>query len=366
MRKSAMLILACCLAPVLLCQTEAQPPAAEVPAMEEKRLTSGQYRSLALSNEAVIDNNSEASVAWLNLYKAELYSNYTAHSRTLASDSKQRLDEIARNVNDVIPGSFEASYINYLHGNKSKAAFDELAKAYAMRPYEAELWDEMLARAVINGDQAGAKEFAVKLAGSNIYSSAEMEYNRNVLSSTASGSILITYGNADTYPILIQQYFHQFRTDVKVVCLDWFGSEDYRKKVASWLGLTPGSLTTSLSSSIDAMLGSSATCYLTLTLPPAELKKHAARLYLVGLAFRYSTQPVDNLPELDSNWRIDFSKSYIAESEPLNRNYILPLSQLEEYYKITGQTAQHSSVQDLLKRVAGNSGNEKAVAKYLD
>lgn len=347
-------------------QADQRPAAAPVPAIEEKRLSASEYAKLADSQQEALQEAQGAAAAWLNLYKAELYSNYTAHSRTVSGASRSKLEEIANNADRYVPDSFEAAYIRYLHGNKSPQALDALSRANAMRPGEQELWDDMLMLAEISGDQTRVKQFAAQLNGSGLYSPAEMEYNRNVLASVPPGALLVTYGHVDTYPLLIQQHLYGFRPDVKIVCLDWFGAETYRARVAAWCGMPAAGLSAAVSGSLEKMADAGAPLCMALTLPPAELKKYAAQLYLEGLVFRHSKKPIDNVPGLVNNWEVQFAKKHVTTAEPLNRNYILPLAQLVQYYEGAGQQVDAKGVKEMLRQVARHAKCEAELSNYLD
>jgi hypothetical protein len=91
---------------------------------------------------------------------------------------------------------------------------------------------------VIEGDAAGAKKYSLEIAQKNPFDAPEMEYNRNVLNSVEPNAILLTNGNVDTYPIIIDQQISGLRTDITVVCLDWLNNEVYAGQIALKIGLS--------------------------------------------------------------------------------------------------------------------------------
>jgi len=95
----------------------------------------------------------------------------------------------------------------------------------------------MLSKAVIQSNQSEITKFSNLLSENHVYNSAEVTYNRNVLSSVEQNGILITNGNVDTYPVIMMQQLQNYRKDVNVLCLEWLGNETYSKTVSGWLGL---------------------------------------------------------------------------------------------------------------------------------
>lgn len=353
---------------VLSGQAQAQTETAkDIPAVEQEQLSKSVYADKLQENVSRLAVNNGNTNAWVNAYKAERYSNYTATSRSISPASQQKLDFMVEQMESAIPGTYEFHYASYLNGNKSPDAMQHLRQASALNPGAVELYDDMLAMAVIEKNQSRVKEFAQKLSDARIYSPAELEYNNNVLASVSPGAILITHGNVDTYPLIISQQLNAIRTDVKIICLDWLGSSVYREQVAQMCGIAKGKISIDASSTLASILsGSNEKIYLALTLPPSELKKHAPNLYLNGLAFLYSEQEQANLPDLASKWEIYFSKAHIDDNEAINRNYILALVLLSAYYEDTGQHEKKKTVDQLAKQLAALTTNPSIVNQYID
>ncbi|MDZ4822154.1 MAG: hypothetical protein SH856_01720 [Flavobacteriales bacterium] len=357
-----------CSVVLVLAQAETEKEqAAEVPAVEVQQLSKSAYADKLEDNVSKLVVNNQNNNAWVNAYKAERYGNYSGTSRSISTDSQKKLDFMVSEMNTHIPNTFEFHYASYLNGNKSTDALSHLQQAHTLNPSSTELHDDMLANAVIEKNESEKKDFAQKLSEGKVYSGAELEYNRNVLASVSVGAVLITYGNVDTYPLIISQEVNGLRKDIKIVCLDWLGSSAYRDQVAVDCGVAKNKITSSASLSLAEILaGSPKKIFVALTLPPNELKKYADKLYLTGLALMYSNQSQSNLPDLASKWEVYFSKTHLADNEALNRNYILPLIQLSAYYDDTGQPDKKKTVDDLAKQLALSTTNPSKVNQYLD
>ncbi|NNE56466.1 MAG: hypothetical protein HKN32_10625, partial [Flavobacteriales bacterium] len=99
-----------------------------------------------------------------------------------------------------------------------------------------------------------------------------------------------------------------------------------------------------------------------LTLPSDFLKKHHKELWLSGLAFRFDPAgEIDNLILLDSNWRRSFRKDKIKNGSAINKNYVLPLAMLNDYYEQTGQDNLRNEVRSYLSVIAPQTGKPSRV-----
>lgn len=106
--------------------------------------------------------------------------------------------------------------------------------------------------------------------------------------------------------------------------------------------------------------------YLALTLPPAEIEKYRKNLYLTGLAMKYSTSSVENIPSLVYNWENLFLKNQISSLHELNRNYLLPLIQLYTYYKNKGDTEKSGQVRSYILNIAKLTGQEEKIKNMVN
>ncbi len=342
---------------------------ADIPAVEEKQQTSAEYKSSADYWQQQVALNASNEDAWMNLYKASRYTNYTEHSRSISTESQAKLNDVLARMNNAVPNSFAWNYCSYLNSNRSDESVAYLKKANTIRPDEQELWDDMLCEAIIAEDATNKYAFSKKLSDAKIYSDAEMEYNRNVLNSVEKDGVLVTHGNVDTYPIIVLQQLYAVRTDVQVICLDWYGSNRYIYKVNAQLGLKEGknkksdpytSLANILSSAKDKSI------YLALTLPPDVLKQQAKNLYCTGLAMKYSKNELQNLESLKFNWESLFQKNFIQMNEAINRNYLVPLLLLKEAYASQGNTTSADGMKQMAELIATRFAVKTQIQKQLD
>jgi hypothetical protein len=106
--------------------------------------------------------------------------------------------------------------------------------------------------------------------------------------------------------------------------------------------------------------------YLALTLPPEQIEKYRKNLYLTGLAMKYSTSSIENIPSLVYNWENLFLKNQISSVHELNRNYLLPLIQLYSYYKNKGDIEKSDQVRSYILSIAKLTGQEDKIKNMVN
>jgi hypothetical protein len=123
---------------------------------------------------------------------------------------------------------------------------------------------------------------------------------------------------------------------------------------------------------------SSVPIYFALTVYSPTTESISDDLYLIGLAYKYSSTRIDNVAMLKNNWennlRLDYlnydwySENYVATEtiqKMLNQNYIAPAVMLYEHYKIIGETAKAEKVKELALEIAKPAGKESEVMEIL-
>ncbi|MCC6601054.1 MAG: hypothetical protein IT223_10325, partial [Crocinitomicaceae bacterium] len=264
-----------------------------------------QPQNSSLSGSLTEKDDDPTEEELLQKYKMIRQSGTTGESRNIRKETQLQLDQLLNQIKIKSPGSFASHYASYLNKNKSEESLADLDAAYLLHPEESELWDDMLFKSVIEGNTQQITAFATKLKNANVYSAAEMEYNRNVLNSLEQNTVLFTYGNADTYPLLILQNLYSYRTDVKIICLEWIGNRRFIRQASLWLNTDSNKLIAGNEVATLNNILSGATrvpVYLALTLPPSELSKYKDSLYCTGLAMKFCSEPLANLASLSYNW----------------------------------------------------------------
>ncbi len=327
-----------------------------IPQTEEKDLSA--EKNAVESWEAVLKKDKTNQIAWFHFIENTYYSLLPARSRDLNNSGKQKLNELLNELKQIDDDSHAYHYLNYLIKGKSSDGLQSLDLAYQRRQ-EIGLLDDMLGKAIIEKNNAAKKDFSKKLNASGIYNSALLEYNQNVLNSIEPNATLLTYGNADTYPLIILQEEFGLRQDVKVICIEWLMNKNYADNII------PGLSKVGSESELVKMIceGTKDNIYLGLTLAPACYKNIESRLYCTGLAFKYSEQPILAANSIINNWKSLFKLKYIKSNEDINRNYLLPLIILEKYAANPQEKKEYTDLIELLK---AQVSNPKKINQYRD
>jgi hypothetical protein len=306
--------------------------------------------------------------AWLNLYKSLRYRNYSERSKAIQPAARKELDDLLLLMDQHVKGSYGWHMAHYLHEEKSDEGWAHLSKAYDLNPDEPDLWDDLLCMHQVQGDFQGAAQFASKLNQAKLFSPAVMEYSRNVLRSLEPNAVLITNGYVDTYPLYVLQYVKGLRKDVRIICLEWTGSQTYVNDLAAVTGVNGVRELRGNGAGILSALTSGqqhAPLYFALTIPPDQLKTFQHQLYCTGLAMKWSAVSLANIDQLLRNWEKLFDKKHLSEPEVLNRNYLIPLVLLLRRYEEAGDAGKAKAIKELAGVIASLSGQYRIVEPYL-
>ena len=324
----------------------------------------------------VTKQGSASADAWLNYYQTTRFSEYTTTSKVISNKTQRTLDGIVEDMEEAIPNSFEYHYVKYWNGYYDPANYPHLEKALALQPNNVELYDDLIAHYEIVGDSKRKADFSRRWYNSNQVPQGVLAYNRNVLKGLAPNAILITNGEYDTYPIWLLQTAEGLRPDVSVLNVDLLDQESYRERRCKELGLAIGK-DYDKNDPRDFLHGLAKgnpdrPVYFGLTTNPRVLKYLQHRLFLTGLAFRYSELPIDNVGELQTNWESNFDTKYLSAPEShatvnrLNVNYVMPALILHRHYLNQGSTEKASELKALVEELAKRGGKSDDVAGYLN
>lgn len=270
-------------------------------------------------------------------------------------------------------GSFEEYYQAYLNKKvKDADAFYYLQKAFEVYPDNVELYDDFMDYYAMNDNVQGRRKFSKELSKSNVIPDYVLEYNYNVLVSLPEGAVLFTNGFDDTYPIWVLQDVQKVRPDIKVVKISYLNDTVYRKKVLNGLGLSYDAdlngiklVKNILESNPDKPL------YLPFTVDKRLIQALYPNLYPVGLVFKFSKIPVNNLPETQRVWEKNFKKSTLLQVEKPKRqrafqvNYLIPLVNLYNYYIAKGEKEKAKELKKYIVHLASGIGKKDYILSKL-
>lgn len=240
-------------------------------------------------------------------------------------------------------------------------------------------FENRLRQAELLGDKSQVESICKEWYASGQYSPGVLNWNYNALMSVEKDAIIFTQQESDTYPALLLQHALKVRPDVKVLGMQLLESPEYRKLVIRdqqlhWIAVE-GSLSDFWKQFLDTrnqVFLQKTPIYFGVMTNKNLLFADKARLYLTGLALKYSLQNIDNVAMLRENFEQRFRLDYLdfslqPEKDPaliarLNLNYVPALVLLHRYYAAKGALPQANRVQSLALQVARAAEREAEVS----
>lgn len=160
-----------------------------------------------------IDKNPKNATAWYNYYNANRYARF---EETKGPDREARLQSIIDEMEKVIPGTYEFYLLKFWNQYDLKN-LELIEKAYQLQPDRPDTYYPFISHYETNGESDQFNAFCRKLYQSQDIAPWLLNYNYNVLMSTAENAILFTNGDNDTYPAWLLQEVHQIRPNVTII-----------------------------------------------------------------------------------------------------------------------------------------------------
>ena len=328
----------------------------------------------------VIAQDRQNASAWQNYYTACRMANILTKDNVKPYNLNDIIDELAK----AIPNTFEHHYLTYYNGRNDISKIDHLKKAYEINPDRYETYGEFIVYHTLRGEEEQAKDFVRKWFKSGEYSPGILAWNYNVLMSLEENAILITHGDNDTYPVWMLQYAKNVRPDVTVLSSHLLLHDDYRSKVLKRKNIDPISATLKPQKDREDMAlianhlieNARNPVYLGISAPHYIRDKHNDSLYIVGLAFKYSSEHFDNVAVLRNNYENKFMTDYlkvdihkdISQSvlNTMNMNYIPPLMTLFNHYTTSEEFIKADEIENISLKIAKDANRESEIRTYID
>ncbi|WP_116125675.1 formylglycine-generating enzyme family protein [Lewinella sp. IMCC34183] len=306
---------------------------------------------------------------WLQYFLYARYANRFDHGTyDLAEIERMALAHTA-------PEGFAANYLRYMQADIGRGRVP-LMRAYAAEPENPYALSSVLGYAMLEGDTALARTVSERIDRLFPYPAGLLDFNYNTLVSVAPNGILLTFGDADTYPAWVLQRVHGVRNDVLVVNYHLFNQlDDYASLVFRAAGVAPPP-TAHLRDKLERLRQSRHPLHVAATVGDRldRLELPQSDLYPTGLVFRVSDAPVENLAVTRrlyrEEWRLDRLRLPLSDS-PADRvsrelapNYLVSLIELVRQDR-QGNDQPDEALRSLIDTIARAHGLTARVAGLL-
>lgn len=329
--------------------------------------------------------------AWYNRYRAQRAYLQKSQPEVWVTNQPVILEQlipIIKEAKKAVGNSFEY-YLMESENTRTAASIEYLKKAHAVAPERTEAYEGLLVHYVSVSDKSKAGEIARKMLACNYYSNANLKWNFNALQTTVKDAVFITHGDMDAIPKWVLQYGAGIRTDV-LVASKWLMAfePEYKETVFETVGAKAFSKTKDDFEHAGAYVAAS-TAYLVKNSKRAvymgcgtdvkffecfDLTEH---MYLVGMAFRYSTEGFDNLGTTIKNFEKKYDLEYLLNNfqhhseddvvkKQMNLTYIPGLMKLKKHYKAAGNIQKEQYYQQLIERIAEDSGRAQEIIAWYE
>lgn len=376
-----LIIVAYLLTPFLAFAQKPEP----IPSFARNPQTMSWYHEQQKAWEQELKAHPKNANAWMNYWNvSRILVNHDKNDKRSTAEKEAVLEGIIRSIGQELPESYEYNFCQWQLKGNDMAYYSFLEKAIAIDPTRTEHIDYMINISELQRKRKQRDEYCQRKFDAGQLSPGFMNYNYNTLAGLEPNAILVTAGDNDTYPAWALQG-RGIRNDVHVLNLYLLQIESYREKIFNELGIEPVVQKTDddkkniKKNLFKAMLNNKKglPVYFALTASNCDnfLEEIQDKLYLTGLAYRYSDGSFDNIAALRRNFEKEYALDYIDRVfylEPstenireMNTNYIVPMMKLHEHYRSSGDTQRDAWISAKIIAIAKGTEYEKDILKAL-
>ncbi|WP_300659946.1 hypothetical protein [Fluviicola sp.] len=331
-----------------------------------------------------INKDKKNGIAWTNYYMA---ARALRHNSYQNPEMRQKYDDlchaIVADVKKSYPGSFEAYYLTYIEQGLAGPA-DNLLKAAEINPNDERLFDEMVIHHLLTFNQPEFERYCKEVFKANEFSTGMLNWGYNILSELDENAILFTCGDNDTYSGWIIQAVKNFRKDVTIVNTSLMMIDDYRNRLFKELGYPNLEIKTPQSNEeydantnliFNHFFKGKRPVYVSATAMSFFEKEFGSKLYVTGLAYKYSESEFDNVSIIRRNYEKRYLLDYLKQifsynisdlkGQELNGMYLPSMIKLYQQYKESEETSKKQDLEVLLLKIAEQTGQQNEVYELL-
>ena len=331
-----------------------------------------QQQAKAWRNE--IDNGTKNKMAWVYFFTANRMANACDSKKweSLKKDYFLPQEDIVKLAEKAIPNSFELFYMK-IYDNKAgtDSGTEYILKAQKLKPYDTLLLPYLMNYYQLKNDKENIGLVSKKWFESNEMPVELLATAYDKLMSVDENGILLVNGDNDTYPFWILQNVQKIRTDVFVINVSLSLNDSYREiifKENSIPALTfKDNSERHMSGIVKHIIENikDRPIYVSINMDPDIYKDYNDKMYMVGLAFRYSDKSFNNMAVLQNNvenkFLLDFLKTNFSNNyaqsvvDQSNFSYLAVFLKLYEQYNLSGETLKAQKIKELAKIVSSRS-----------
>ena len=290
--------------------------------------------------------------AQLNWFRSERNARLATNNGSLTDGDAAELDRIAATIQRTAPGSFEHHLSTYYLRFPDPAANEALQQARALAPGRIELLLPLFNQANATGDKAALDEACARLEREGGVAPGLLEAADDLLRSVDARGIVLTNGDMDAAPAIVQQRRHDVRRDVLVIDQRLLADPGYRTRVwreAGASGPVPGG-----GPAFARALRTAGTrpVFLALSLDPDWFDAFPGELCATGIAFALRPDEQCRVADLAVRWE---AMHKTTNAGPLSRNYLLPGAVLLRHYRNDPALEGKAARLELELRTLGNA-----------
>ena len=340
-----------------------------------------------------LESHPKNANAWYNYYRVSR--NILYHDTTDKRPFEQRyqdLQGLVDRMEKAVPTSYEFNLCKWMSGGNNLDFLPYLQKAIELGNGHWEHLEDVVVWGEEERNINRRDTYCKKWLESGEYSPGMLYYNYNVLNGLPKNAILFTSGDNDTFPCWMLQA-QGIRRDVVVVNTSLILIDSYRAKLFAELGIPDWIFTGGNSRKISQeenekfkkeiiahCTKNSKKLPICVSLSTSGCQEFTSEiepnLYLTGLAYQFSTEPIDNMGLLKRNFEQNYALDYIDKPlypdlsakmvAELNRNYIVPMLKLYDHYQTCGDESSKTSIKSKLLVISKGTKEENQVQEYLN
>lgn len=233
------------------------------------------------------------------------------------------------------------------------------------------------------GDRNAVATICQEWYASGQYSPGLLNWNYNALMSVEQNALLFTLQGSDTYPAMLLQNALNVRPDVCLISFEFIEAQEYRKLLIDREGFNWIPVECSLHDFVSNVLmpksaqsAQTRPVYFGSMVNKNLTEVDKRKLYLTGLALKFSPEAFDNVAALRYNFENRFRTDYLdfnfgAEPDPatvarVNMNYVPAFLLLHRHYSAAGETDKAARLRALALRIAAAANREAEVRAFFE